>query len=91
MARARGSLSKSSKGEAEVVGWENRRGRVFVVKDSDDQKVARTPTDRTIESARRVVIKYGDRYYTAYGVNPDFTLDDIIREIESDFYKEIAS
>lgn len=86
-------LRESSDGNAHVVAWENRRGRVFTTKRTGegDAKLTRNPTDKTVERARRVIVEYDGKYYTAYGINPSYTLDDVISDIESDRYKELAS
>lgn len=86
-----GDLIRSSDGKAEITAWENRRGRVYVLKNQDDEKQRRNPTDYAIERANRVVLLYNGKYYTASGVSPEYTLDDVIADIESDVYKETIS
>lgn len=73
--------------DTRVVGWESRDGTYHSVYDTDDVKVGRNPTDRSLESADRVAFISDGDYYTVGALSDDYTLDDAMAEIE-DFYRE---
>ena len=68
--------------DTRVVGWESRDGSYHAVYNSDDEKVGRAPTDRSLESADRVVFIHDDEYYTVGALSEDYTLDAAIAELE---------
>jgi hypothetical protein len=68
--------------ETHVVGWESRDGTYHAVYDADDNKVGREPTDRSLESADRVVFVHEGDYYTVGALSDDYELDDAIAELE---------
>jgi len=68
--------------DTRVVGWESRDGSYHAVYDADDEKVGRAPSDRSLESADRVVFIHDDEYYTVGALSDDYTLDDAIAELE---------
>lgn len=68
--------------DARVVGWESRDGSYHAVYNADDEKVGRAPSDRSLESADRVVFILDDEYYTVGALSEDYTIDDAIAELE---------
>lgn len=68
--------------DTRVVGWESRNGEYHTVYDADDKKVGRHPTDRSLESADRVVFIHDGDYYTVGALTDDYGLDDAIAELE---------
>lgn len=72
--------------DARVVGWESRDGNYHSVFDAEDNKVGRAPSDRSLESADRVVFIHEDEYYTVGALSSDYTLDAAITELE-DLYE----
>jgi predicted TIM-barrel fold metal-dependent hydrolase len=87
-------LRESRFGDAEIVAWENRQGKVYTLIrtgeiHSEAKLVKRAPSNRIVESARRVVFRYKGRFYTATGININYPLDAAIDDIESDTYKEV--
>lgn len=74
---------------ARVVGWESRDGTYHAVYNADDEKVGRNPTDRSLESADRVVFQYEGEYYTVGALSDDYDLDEALAEIE-DIYSDAS-
>jgi hypothetical protein len=72
---------------ARVVAWESRKGTFRTAYDADDNKVGRNPTDRSLESADRVVFIHDGDYFTVGALSDDYTLDDAIAELE-DLYSD---
>lgn len=70
-----------------VAGWESRDGKYHSVYSTSGDKVGRNPTDRSLESAVRIVIQWNDDFYTLRQLTPDYTLDDAISELQ-DLYKD---
>lgn len=68
--------------DTRVVGWESRNGTYHAVYDTDDNKVGRAPTDRSLESADRTVFIHEGDYYTVGALSEDYGLDDAIAELE---------
>lgn len=73
--------------DTRVVGWESRAGTFRAVYDADDNKVGRAPSDRSLESADRVVFIHNGDYFTVGALSDDYTLDDAIAELE-DLYSD---
>jgi hypothetical protein len=55
--------------------------------DADDNKVGRNPSDRSLESADRVVFIHDGDYFTVGALSDDYTLDSAIAELE-DLYSD---
>lgn len=68
--------------DVRVVGWEGRNGQYHSVYDADDNKVSRAPTDRSLESAERIVFIHDEEYYTVGALSDDYGIDDAIAELE---------
>ena len=68
--------------DTRVVGWESRDGEYHAVYDTEDNKVGRAPTDRSLESADRTVFIHEGDYYTVGALSEDYGLDDAIAELE---------
>lgn len=82
---------RDNKSGVKVVGWESPDGKFHQVYNMDGKKVGRSPTDRQMERARRVVIldpKTKD-YHTIQKVTPRLDLDKVIEAIR-DYYSEIS-
>ena len=73
--------------DTRVVGWESRDGKYHTVYDSDDHKVGRNPTNRSLENATRTVFIHEGDYYTVGALTDDYGLDEAIAELE-DHYGE---
>ena len=73
--------------DTRVVGWESRNGKYHAVYDSDNHKVGRAPSDRSLERAERIVYEHEKEFYTVGPLTPDYGLDDAIAELE-DYYSE---
>lgn len=74
-------LRHSDKG-VKIGGWESKDREYHQVLDINGDKIGREPSDRQLESARRVVIQYKSKWYTSGPLSPDLTLDDVISELE---------
>lgn len=70
---------------ARVAGWESRDGNYHAVYDTEMVKVGRNPTDRSLESADRVVINWDGDFYTVDALTPDYDLEDVIHDLQ-DYY-----
>ena len=70
---------------AHVAGWESRDGTYHTVYDTEQNKVGRNPTDRSLESAHRVIILWDDDFYTVGALTPDYGLEDAIHDLQ-DYY-----
>lgn len=73
--------------DTRVVGWESRDGEYHAVYNTEDDKVGRAPSDRSLESAERTVFIHEGEYYTVGALSDDYELDDAIAELE-DLYSE---
>lgn len=71
-----------SSSDTRVVGWESRDGTYHAVYDVDDHKVGRAPSDRSLESADRVIFIHDGDYYTVGALSEDYTLDEAISELQ---------
>ena len=70
---------------ARVAGWESRDGTYHGVYDTEMNKVGRNPTDRSLESADRIVINWDGDFYTIDSLTPDYDLEDVIHDLQ-DYY-----
>jgi hypothetical protein len=52
------------------------------------EKVGRAPTDRSLESANRVVIHWDGDFYTVDALTPDYDLEDVIHDLQDYYGKE---
>lgn len=84
------ALRDSDKGVL-VVGWESRDGKYHTVYNETGKRVGRSPTDRQMERASRVVIRdpQTEDYHTISKVTPRLDLDQLIEKIR-DHYRELA-
>lgn len=71
--------------DARVAGWESRNGTYHTVYDTEMGKVGRNPTDRSLESAHRVVLNWDGDFYTIGALTPDYDLEDAIHDLQ-DYY-----
>jgi len=67
--------------DTHVVGWESRDGTYHAVYDTDDHKIGRAPSDRSLERADRTVFIHEGDYYTVGALTEDYTLDEAIEEL----------